>query len=214
MSLAFFIPSLNILSRTCGFFSCAFSSSLKRSARRASAPFSEARASSSPSPDFARGAAWCAMTASSAGSMVRRPSQQGHVTLNSAMATRLPENKTGRKPGGELAAAQAGLEAGQDGLEEGVLDEADDRVDDARVGVVEGARDLDAGRDLVPRPVLQHARDSAHHAFVDLAEHVLVAILPRVVDRHVLEERFDVAGHPAVLDRELRVDREPAGRHA
>jgi hypothetical protein len=65
---------------TCGFFSCALSSSLKRSARRAWAPFSEASASSSPSPDFARGAGSCAMTASSAGSIVRRPSQQGQVT--------------------------------------------------------------------------------------------------------------------------------------
>src|ERR1700704_4286098 len=163
MSLAFFIPSLNILSRICGFFSWALSSSLKRSARRASAPFSEASASSRPRPDFARGAGSCAMTASSAGSMVRRPSQQGQVTLNSAMTTRLSEtrraeNTLGRPRGPGSAAAQAGLEAGQDGLEEGVLDQADDGLDDAGVGVVERAGDLDAGRDLVPRPVLQHMR--------------------------------------------------------
>ena len=69
MSLAFFTPSWNILSSTWGFFSWAFSSSLKRSARRAAAPLSEWSASSSPRPDLALGAGSWAMTASSAASI-------------------------------------------------------------------------------------------------------------------------------------------------
>src|SRR5262245_18124392 len=130
MSLAFFIPSWNILSRTCGFFSWAFSSSLNRSARRAAAPLSELNASSSPIPDFGRGGASWAITASRVGSIVRRPSQQGQVTVKVAMARAY--QKSGRSAPGMTA---LGVEAGQDGLEERVLNQAEDRVDEARVGL-------------------------------------------------------------------------------
>src|SRR5512144_2789803 len=127
MSLAFFIPSWNILSSTWGFFSWAFSSSLKRSARRAAAPLSEASASSRPTPDLGRGGPSWAITASSAGSMVRRPSQQGQVTVNVAMDPRVPE-----KPSAAEAAVLR-VEARQDRLEEGVLHKTRDGLQDARV---------------------------------------------------------------------------------
>src|SRR5215470_1622501 len=205
MSLAFFIPSLNILSRTCGFFSWAFSSSWNRSARRAAAPLSELRASSSPMPDLGLGGASWAITASTLGSIVRRPSQHGQVTLNVAMARAY--QKSGRSAPGMTT---LDVEAGQDGLEEGVLDQASDRVEDARAGLVEWAREIDPGRDFLAGAVLEDLGDPSHDTFVELLHGTLRSVLLGAVDHHVLEERLHVARYLAVPDSELGVQGEPA----
>src|SRR5690242_9612115 len=204
MSLAFFMPSWNMRSSTCAFLPWAFSSSWKRSARRAAAPLSEASASSRPTPDLGLGAGSWAITASSAGSMVSRPSQQGHVTVKVAMAPRVAENPSAAE------AAQLGVEAGQDGLEECVLHQSRDRGEGARVRVVESAGELDAGRHLLARAVLQDLGHPAHHRLVGLVQRALSLVLLRVVHRHVLEERLHVAVHLAITRTELAVERKLA----
>src|SRR6476661_8241011 len=207
MSLAFFTPSWNIRSSTWAFFPWAFISSWKRSARRAAAPLSEARASSRPTPDLALGAGSWAITASRVGSMVRRPSQQGQVTVKVAMAPRVAEKRSAAE------AAQLGVEPRQDRLEEGVLHQSRHRADEAGVRVVEAAGELDAGGHLLARTVLEDLGHPAHHRLVGLAQGALVPVLPRVVHGHVLEKRLHIAGHLAIARVQLAVQRELARGH-
>src|SRR5262245_36792076 len=86
-SFAFLSACWSLASRTADLFCSAFIWSRKRSARLAASPWRDERASPSPKPDLCRGGASCATTASSLGSMVSRPLQQGHVMMNVAMAT-------------------------------------------------------------------------------------------------------------------------------
>src|SRR5262245_38121880 len=97
-SLAFLSPSSNFRCSTCGFFCSALICSLNSSSRRAAAPLSEDSASLRPSPDRCRGGASWATTASSAGSMVSRPLQHGHVTVNVATASKYQKTAPRGRP--------------------------------------------------------------------------------------------------------------------
>src|SRR5262249_16052306 len=144
-------------------------------------------------------------TASTLGSIVRRPLQHGQVTLNVAMARAY--QKSGRSASGMTA---LDVEAGQDGLEEGVLDQASDRGENAHSGLGERARQIDPGRDFLAGAVLEDLGDASHDTFVELSQGTLPSVLLGAVDHHVLEERLHVARYLAVSDSELGVKGEPS----
>src|SRR4029453_3753781 len=80
MSFAFLTLSWNFRSSTLPLFFSASICSLKSCSRRAASPLSEESMPPRSIPDFGRGGGSWAITASSAGSMVRRPLQPGQVT--------------------------------------------------------------------------------------------------------------------------------------
>src|SRR5215475_12652900 len=102
------------------------------------------------------------------------------------------------------------IEAGQDGPEEGVLDESADDLQRAGVWAVDRSGDIDLRRDLLALPVLEEPGDAPDHALVQLFQDGLVAVLRCVVDLHVLEEGLDVSAHGPLVDLDLRVEGEDA----
>src|SRR5215813_3246193 len=66
------------------------------------------------------------------------------------------------------------IEAGENGLEEGILHQLHDDFDGAHLGILEGTGDVRAGRHLLARAILQDAAHPAHHLLVHLADEGLV----------------------------------------
>src|SRR5215210_17083 len=107
-----------------------------------------------------------------------------------------------------LRGFELAVEPREDGLHEGVRDQADDGLPDAGVRVFDRAGNVDDGGDLVARLVLQHVGEPADDFFVDFFQDRLLLVLLRIVDVDVLDQRLHVADDLLVLDLDLGVDGE------
>ena len=105
------------------------------------------------------------------------------------------------------------FKARQNRLDEGVLHQIDDGLPRAGSGMLQRARKIRLRGDFLPWSVLKEMRHAPHQTFVELVKQAFFFVLPRIVYLHVLEERFDVALHSAVLDAQFGIQREQAGRH-
>src|SRR5262249_7235110 len=100
------------------------------------------------------------------------------------------------------------LEPRQDRLEESVADQVGDCLPSAAPRRLQRPRDVDLRGHFLARDVLQGLRGDVDHALPELPREALVAILLRIVGLDVLEQWLDVPVHVAVLDVELREERE------
>src|SRR5882724_511464 len=92
------------------------------------------------------------------------------------------------------------VEARQDCLDEGILQQASDDLPRAELGLVESARDRGHGRDLATRLILQDLHGGADRTFVEPTAKALCLLLFPVdgADADIAEERLDVARDGAV----------------
>ena len=81
-----------------------------------------------------------------------------------------------------FGAPQLEIEAGQDGLEEGVLDQTNHDVHEADVRVIDPPFHRGLRRDLFAGAILEELRDAADDPLVHLADDRLVLLLLRIVD--------------------------------
>src|SRR5260221_5056759 len=100
------------------------------------------------------------------------------------------------------------LEAGEDRLDEGVLQDATDALAGARLRAADGPGDVGLRRDVFGLLVLEKVGEAADDHLVELVKEALLLVLLGVVDLHPLEKGLDVAVHLAVLDPKLRVEGE------
>src|SRR5882724_2992586 len=106
------------------------------------------------------------------------------------------------------------VEARQDRLDEGILQQASDDLPRAELGLVESARDRGHGRDLATRLILQDLHGGADRTFVEPTAKALCLLLFPVdgADADIAEERLDVARYGAVSHPKLGIYRELARR--
>src|SRR5262245_47972242 len=102
------------------------------------------------------------------------------------------------------------FESGQNSLEKGILNEPEDRLRGAGLGILQFPGDRGHRRDFSAGSIFQYPRDPTNQPLIDVVHESFVFILARIIGLHVLEQRLDIAGDLTVFDLEFGIEGEKA----